>query len=315
MSRDFQRIAIVGSGAVGLYYGARLANAGEDVNFLLRSDYDTILRDGIRVESVHGDFSQTNVCGWRTPEQIGPVDLVIVAWKATANRHLSDVLPPLLHAGSQVLTLQNGLGNCEKIAEITGAERVLGGLCFVCINRLSPGHVRHSGGGRISIGEWRADHCGRAKSFATRFQEAGIHAFAVEQLERAQWEKLVWNIPFNGLSIAEGGVSTDVLLASEGTREEIRALMAEVINAGRALGHDLESSLIENNINRTYPMGAYRPSSMIDFLEGREVELAPIWEEPLRQARAAGVEMTRTDRLLGRIKEKLAGRDSIFRPA
>jgi len=314
MSWDFQRIAIVGSGAIGLYYGARMANAGENVSFLLRADYDAISQHGIQVESIHGDFNLTDVRGFRSPKEIGPVDLVIVAWKATANRHLAEILPPLMHAGTQVLTLQNGLGNCEKIAEIVGPDRVLGGLCFVCINRLSPGQVRHSGGGKISIGEWRVDERGRAESLAARFQAAGINAYAVDQLERSQWEKLIWNIPFNGLSIAEGGITTDLLLASDRTLGEIRELMTEVINAGRALGHELDDSLIDSNINRTYPMGAYRPSSMIDFIEGREVELAPIWEEPLRQAKAAGVEMPCSERLLDRIKEQLAKRDSMIQP-
>jgi 2-dehydropantoate 2-reductase len=243
--------------------------------------------------------------GCTTAEEIGPVDLVIVAWKATANAALAKVLPPLLHQDTQVLTLQNGLGNCECIAEITGPERVLGGLCFVCINRLAPGYVSHTGGGRVSIGEWRVDGRGRAEAIAARFQAAGIHARAVENLERSQWEKLIWNIPFNGLAIAEGGVTTDILLASAGIRAEIRALMAEVITAARALGHDLDDGLIDSNIDRTVPMGAYRPSSMIDFIEGREVELAPIWEEPLRRVRAAGVEMQHTARLLERIRKRL----------
>ena len=218
MSWTFNSVAVVGSGAIGLYYGGRLAAAGEDVRFLMRSDFDAISQGGLKVESVHGDFELPVVKAFRTPEEIGPVDLVIVAWKATANHLLSTVLPPLLHAETQVLTLQNGLGNCEAIAEITGPERVLGGLCFVCINRISPGLVRHSAGGRVSIGEWHPGIPGRAAEIALRFKAAGIPASAVGNLKLAQWEKLIWNIPFNGLSVAEGGVTTDVLLASAGHR-------------------------------------------------------------------------------------------------
>ena len=127
-------------------------------------------------------------------------------------------------------------------------------------------------------------------------------------LERAQWEKLVWNIPFNGLSVAEGGVTTDVLLESPRTESEIRALMAEVIAAARAQGLDLSEDLIDHNINLTRPMGPYRTSSMIDFTESREVEVDSIWREPLRLAQAAGVAMPRLEALLGRIEQRLAGR-------
>ncbi len=308
MSWDFNTVALVGAGAVGLYYGGRLAQAGEDMRFLLRRDFEAIGRDGLRVESVHGDFQLPRVAGWRSTRDIGPVDLVIVAWKTTANAALANVLPPLLHAHTQVLTLQNGLGNCEELAAIVGPNRVLGGLCFVCINRLAAGHVRHSAGGRISLGEWQVDGRGRAAELARRFKAARIPSEAVANLAHSQWEKLVWNVPFNGLAVAEGGVTTDILLASSDTQAEIRALMAEVIAAARAQGLPLADDLIESNISRTLPMGPYRPSSLIDFLDGQEVEVGPIWEEPLRRGQQAGVAMPRLEHLLGRIQARLAER-------
>jgi 2-dehydropantoate 2-reductase len=301
---------LIGAGAVGTYYGGRLAHHGENVKFLLRSDYPAVRRLGIQVESVHGNFSLPEVQGFRTAEEIGPVDLVIVAWKATANGHLASVLPPLLHANTQVLTLQNGLGNCEALAAIVGSERVLGGLCFVCINRLAPGKISHTAGGRIAIGEWQPDSRGRAMEIARRFKAAGIPAEAVADLATAQWQKLVWNVPFNGLAIAAGGVTTDVLLANQETEAEMRGLMAEVVAAARALGLPLTDDLIDFNIERTRPMGPYRPSSMIDYLAGQEVEIEPIWQEPLRRARQAGVPMPRLERLVAQIKTRLATRDA-----
>jgi len=308
MSWTFKRVAVVGSGAIGLYYGGRLALGGEDVSFLARSDVDALTTAGLRVDSAHGNFHLPKVKAFPTAAEIGPVDLVLVSWKATSNAHLSEVLPPLLHAGTQVLTLQNGLGNCEVIAEIVGADRVLGGLCFVCINRLASGHVAHTAGGRVAIGEWRqAD--GRAEEIMRRFKTAGIPAEAVPNLEQAQWEKLVWNVPFNGLSVALGGVTTDVLLAAAETEARIRDLMREVISAARVLGLPLADGLIDFNIDRTRPMGAYRTSSMIDFTEGREVEVGPIWEEPLRRAKAAGLPMPHLTRLVEEIRARMARRD------
>lgn len=309
MSWDFQSVALVGSGAIGLYYGGRLAQAGCDVRFLARSDADALAHNGLDVRSVHGDFHLPTVRVASRPEEIGPVDLVIVAWKATANSHLPEVLPPLLHEHTQVLTLQNGLGNCETIAALTGPERVLGGLCFVCINRTAPATIAHTAGGRVSLGAWSPTGLpGRAETIAQRFQNAQIQASAVPNLALAQWEKLIWNIPFNGLSVAEGGVTTDALLASPTTEAEIRTLMTEVVTAAHALGLPLSPDLIDSNIERTRPMKAYRTSSMIDFVEGREVEVDPIWREPLRRAHAAGVPMPALKRLLTRIEQRLAER-------
>lgn len=304
----FERIAVVGSGAIGLYYGGRLAAAGEDVHFLMRSDYEGIRKNGLTVESVHGDFRLPQVQAYRDSRDIGPADLVIVTWKATANPLLTSVLPPLLHDGTQVLTLQNGLGNCEAIERICGAERVIGGLCFVCINRIQPGLIRHSAGGRVSIGDWSQGPAGRSKEITRRFKAAGIHASAVDNLVAAQWEKLIWNIPFNGLSVAEGGVTTDVLLANPQTEAEIRALMLEVIATAQALGLPLREELADQNIERTRPMGPYRTSSMIDFTEGRDVEVEPIWAEPLQRAKAAGLQMPHLEQLLERIRQRLSDR-------
>jgi 2-dehydropantoate 2-reductase len=309
MAWEFGRVAVVGSGAVGLYYGGRLAEAGGDVSFLARSDFDEVRKTGIRAESVGGDFLLPEVKVFRRPEEIGPVDLVIVSWKATANDGLAAVLPPLLHDGTQVLTLQNGLGNCESIAEIVGADRVCGGLCFVCINRLAPGFIRHTAGGRVLIGEFAKGIPTRAEAMAERFRQAKIPASAVEALGKAQWEKLIWNVPFNGLSVAEGGVTTDALLADPRIETEIRKLMHEVIAAARAQGIEPDEGLVEWNINRTRQMAAYRPSTMIDFIEGRELELEPIWEEPLRRAKAAGVAMPALERLLQRIRMRVEERD------
>lgn len=310
MNWTFRNVAVVGSGAVGLYYGGRLAAAGNDVAFLTRSDDAAIRRHGVTIKSIHGDVELPQVRAFRSSAEIGPVDLVIVAWKATSNHHLAEILPPLLHEGTQVLTLQNGLGNCEAIAAVTGESRVLGGLCFVCINRVAPGHVSHSAGGRIDIGEWRTGLTGRAAEVARRLQAAGVAAEAVANLEQAQWEKLVWNIPFNGLSVARGGVTTDVLLETPAAEQEVRDLMAEVIGAARRLGLPLGDDLIAYNINRTRPMRAYRTSSMIDFVAGREVELFPIWQEPLRRAHAAGHPMPHTARLLEQMRQRIAERDA-----
>ncbi len=299
----FSTIAIVGSGAIGLYYGGRLAEAGHDVRFLLRSDYDTVVEEGLHCQSVHGDFHLHPIQAYRTPAEIGPVDLVIVAWKATSNAMLAEVLPPLLHPGTQVVTLQNGMGNCEAVAAITGDDRVLAALCFVCINRMSPGVIHHTAGGRMAIGEFDAGANGRAEDLAAIFAAAKVETVVERNVEETAWKKLIWNVPFNGLAIAEGGKTTDLLLADATIVVEIRALMIEVVAAAAARGFVLDPQLIDWNIERTRPMGPYRPSSLIDWQEGREVEIDAIWGEPLRRAQSMGLSLPHWERLLTRIQQ------------
>jgi 2-dehydropantoate 2-reductase len=126
------------------------------------------------------------------------------------------------------------------------------------------------------------------------------------------WEKLIWNIPFNGLAVAQGGVTTDVLLADPALETEIRALMLEVISAAAAQGIAIDHRLIDSNIQRTRPMGPYQPSTMIDFLEGRELELNPIWEEPLRRAKSLGLKMPALEKLISNIQDQLARRSIVI---
>lgn len=300
------RIAIVGAGAVGLYYGARLAAHGEDVHFLVRSDYEVVKARGIRVDSVDGDLALNPVHAFTDSIKLGTVDWVIVAWKATANDRLAEVLGPLVGPRTRILTLQNGLGSDELLGDLFGREKILGGLCFVCINRIGPGHVEHTAGGKITVGELEpVDGGNRARSAVEAFKAAGIPSQFAESLGQAQWRKLVWNIPFNGLAIAEGGVTTDRILGELGLESEVRALMAEVIGVAGAKGYKIGDEVIDFEVERTRPMGPYRPSSMIDFVEGKPVEFDAIWGEPLAQAKAAGVAVPHLEQLVDRIRTKL----------
>src|ERR1700749_609020 len=146
------KIAVVGPGALGSYYGAKLSRFGEEVHFLLRSDYDAVKRKGITIHSPEGDFNARPKCA-RTPQEIGGCDLVLVALKTTANDQFSKLLPPLVDPKTIVLTLQNGLGNEEALAKLFSIEQIMGGLCFVCLNRTAPGVVQHMAHGVVILGE------------------------------------------------------------------------------------------------------------------------------------------------------------------
>ncbi len=303
--------AIVGSGAVGSYYGGRLAKAGNEVRFLMRRGCEWVQKTGLRVESTDGDFFLPEVCCFRESSELGPVDVVIVAWKATANPHFEEVLPPLLHDGTVILTLQNGLGNIEALGKLFGIERVLGGMCFVCINRIEPGRIRHTGGGMISIGEARGGATPRLRELAEIFRGAGVECEISDDFEEAQWRKLIWNIPFNGLCITEGGIDTGTLLAMPDGEDRVRKLMQEVVAIAAALGHEIENEYVEFQISRTYPMKDYKPSSMLDYLNGNPVEVEAIWGIPHRIATEREVEAPRLRELLMAIMASVASRPKL----
>jgi 2-dehydropantoate 2-reductase len=309
------KIAIVGCGALGSYYGAKLCRAGHETHFLLRSDYETVRRHGVRVLSPDGDFHVNPRCA-RRPDEIGHCDWVIVGLKTTANDQFASLLPPLVGPGTAVLTLQNGLGNEEALARLFPAEQVLGGLCFVCLNRLEPGVIQHIAHGKIVMGEFQRWPEPRTHDLAGSFRHAGVPCTVSDNLARSHWEKLVWNIPFNGLGVVSAAgfdvvnvgdcsaaregllgpcLTTDLLLADERWAGLVRELMLEVIAAATALGHAIPTDYADYQINRTRDMGAYRASTLIDFERKQPLELEALFGEPLRQARAARVATPRLE--------------------
>lgn len=302
------RIAVVGAGAVGCYYGGRLAQHGGDVHFLMRRDFEHVKKHGLHIQSKLGDAHLAKPNCHRDTADIGPCDLVIIALKATANEALTELIPPLLKPDTALLTLQNGLDNEEFLARHFGTDRVMGGLCFVCINRTAPGVIEHIAQGQITLGEFAGGPQPRTHELAAEFERCGVPCSVADSLMAARWKKLVWNIPFNGFSIIAGGIDTKAMLDSEPLEFLVRSIMREIINAANKLGHEVPVSLIEDMISRTRTMERYKTSSLIDFQEGRDVEVEAIWGEPYRRAAAAGIPMLRLEVLYHLIKHAVEAR-------
>ena len=208
-----------------------------------------------------------------------------------------DLIPPLLHSDTWLLTLQNGLGNEEFLAEHFGAERVMGGLCFICLNRVCPGVIEHFDYGPLRIGEFCGFPKARTHDVAQEFERCEVVCSVVENLARERWRKLVWNIPFNGLATAAGGVTTQDILQDDPLRVSALGLMDEIIAAANQCGYDLASNVALEQIERTQTMGPYKSSTLLDFEAGRPLEINAIWGEPLRRAQAAGAKTPRLEQL------------------
>jgi len=271
----------------------------------MRGDLAHVRAHGVRLVDHEGSRVLQPAAAFGTPEEIGAVDLVLITLKSTANRALPRLLPPLLHPHTTVVTLQNGLGNEDAVAAIVGAGRVMGGLCFIGATRTGPGVIFCGNPGTMEVGETSGPATDRTRAVASLVATTGVRCSAVDSLAEARWRKLVWNIPFNGLAVA-AGLTTDRLLASPALAARVRTLMDEVAAAAGALGHVIPEAFIQKMIDQTPRLGAYQPSTLVDHLAGREIELEAIWGEPLRRGTAAGVAMPELARLYTELKEKAA---------
>lgn len=304
------KIAILGAGALGCYYGARLAEAGHDVTFILRSAYEPVREKGLHVSSVYGDIHLTSPQIARTPSECGPVDLVIVCWKTTCNDQLPAALPPLLHDTTRVLTFQNGMGNAEAIAQVVPAERVFIGLCFVCAMMDTPGEISHLEGGAIQFAPLvpTAEGTEQAAELAALFDGTPVETLTALHTEQILWTKLSWNIPFNGLCLAHGGISIRQLFLMPGEAERARAIMNEVCRTAELRGFPLPQEIIHRQMEQTSKMGDFIPSSAVDYNRHRPVEYIAIWGTPLERAHEVGAKVPEWERLCADIHARLTER-------
>ena len=255
------------------------------MHFLLHSDYEHVVRHGLICESKDGDFTLPKVNAYRDVREMPACDVVIVALKATQNHRLPELLP----ASGAVLLMQNGLGGEELIAGIVGPERVVSGLSFLCSNKVGPGYIRHLDYGHVAFGEFATRGASdRLRNIAGDFERAGIPTQLLDDFRVARWNKLVWNIPYNGLSVILNATTAELMAQAE-TRQLCEQIMLEIITDARACSVPVEDAIVAKMLDHTANMTPYRTSMKIDFDERRPMEVEAIFGNPLRAAEAAGV--------------------------
>lgn len=291
------RIGIIGTGAIGGFYGLMLAKAGHDVHFLLRSEYQAVVANGLRLNSaVHGQLHLQPVQAWGDPAEMPPCDWLLVGAKTTSNAQLAPVITRLSRPGTRVVLLQNGLAVEEQLRPLLPDNlHLLGGLCFICTHRAAPGVIEHQALGTVNLGY----HSGPARAGeslaiveegAELFRSAGLESVAMADLQQARWQKLVWNVPYNGLSVLLGAGTTR-LMANADSRALILELMREVVQGAAACGQVLPEGYPEKLLATTERMPDYLPSMYHDFQHKRPLELQAIYAAPLAAAAATGCEL------------------------
>ncbi len=293
--------SIIGMGAIGGYYGGRLAQAGREVHFLSHSDYQFVLQNGLRVDSCDGDFHLPHINAYTAPKDMPKSDVIIVGLKSVKNH---DVLPeqlrPIVHDHSIVILIQNGIGLEDDLQKEFPGLQIVAGLAFICSAKVGPGHVSHQCYGSINLGNFSCQQ----EKFEVLLQDmidAGIQAVEVPYLE-ARWKKAVWNMPFNGMTVALN-TSTDKLLKNPATRQLIYDQMMEVIGAANALGvKTLTSEFADKMMQMTDEMVPYSPSMKLDFDFHRPMEIEYLYSRPIAEAKKVGFEMPKLAMLEAELK-------------
>ena len=223
-------------------------------------------------------------------------DVVVVGLKTTNNHLLPDLLPPLLHEHTVVVLIQNGIGVEADVQQMFPHTQIVAGLAFICSAKTEPGHVNHQCYGSINLGNYSCRDESLFNQILKDFTDAGITCASVPY-EEARWKKAVWNMPFNGMTVALN-TRTDLLLKHPSTRQLIRDLMMEVVGASRALGiSGVDEAFVEKMIQMTDEMTPYSPSMKLDFDFHRPMEIHYLYTRPIEIARAAGFRMAKLEML------------------
>ncbi len=313
-------VLVVGAGAIGAFYGAKLAQAGAEVTLVCRSDYDAVKAHGIDIASVWGDshFTPAGVVSSVAEFAAGggrqngecehererrQADLVLVATKVLPEIDTAAMVRPAVGPGTAVLLLQNGVGIEAPVAAALPGTEILSGLAFACIWRAAPGKIVHQDYGRLAIGGYPSGVSPRLKALGARLEAAGVPVTLTDCVQRDRWRKLVWNAPFNPISVLGGGISTREILADAEGAALSRAVMEEVVALAAADGWPLPPDVVRKNMDDTRVMEPYKTSMCLDFENGRPLEVEAILGNAVRAGRRLGVRTPHLDTLYALLRQ------------
>eukprot|EP00527_Entomoneis_sp_CCMP2396_P008927 CAMPEP_0198144318 /NCGR_PEP_ID=MMETSP1443-20131203/14437_1 /TAXON_ID=186043 /ORGANISM="Entomoneis sp., Strain CCMP2396" /LENGTH=424 /DNA_ID=CAMNT_0043807687 /DNA_START=212 /DNA_END=1486 /DNA_ORIENTATION=- len=323
------KVAIVGAGAVGSYYGARLHEVGHKCQFYTRTLPDS--GEGLQVTSTDGDI-HIPADEWHVfndTKQMQKADWVVVALKSSSLKVIPDLIIPLLQSTTRVLVIMNGLIEDDLVrmirektndtnldrSQLACCQTLYGGMALICSNRLAPGRIDHSYAGLLSAGvavSSSATPEEDEEAFRSLFRNTTVPITYDANLLRGRWKKMVWNLPFNGISVAMGGITVDQIVNDPGLRKLAYTIMDETIATANAElsavydDHDEWEPLGEAEKDQMMTlsdgMGPYKTSTMLDLTNRRAMEVRYMFREPVKRAEKLGVPVPHLQTLVAMIE-------------
>ncbi len=284
------KVLLFGTGAVGSFYAGKLSQAGASVSVVSRSDYDIVLKNGITIKSVLGDFNfiPDKVLKSGAEYKENP-DYIIVATKVFSEIDIYSMIKDAVTPETSIVLLQNGIDIEKAVVEKFPENEIISALAFICVSRPEHGSIDHQDYGRIVIGRYPEGTSDKVELLLELFLKSGVSASCSESVIAARWIKLLWNAPFNPLSVICGGADTRELLNQPEIKKLCRDIMTEVLLIAKADGYSIDESLITKNIEDTEKMTPYKTSMLLDYENKRPMEVEAILGNALAKAKKYGI--------------------------
>ncbi|BBA33767.1 2-dehydropantoate 2-reductase [Methylocaldum marinum] len=303
------KVLVIGSGAVGGFYGSLLAAQGAEVSMAARSDYMHVHAHGIDItsESKLGAYHfRPHTVVRNAAELPEKPDYVLLCIKVVENADRVGLLKDAVGPGTSIVLISNGIDIEDEIAKAFPDNELISGLAFICVTRTAPGKIWHQAYGRLALGNYPQGLSEKALELCKVFERSGITCVASEDIVAARWQKCVWNAPFNPLSVLSAGLSTNEILSTQ--ESFVRAIMEEVCLIAEATGHPLPADTVNKNIENTYRMPPYKTSMLLDFEAGRPMETEAILGNAVRAGWNAGVPIPHLESVYALMKLRELGR-------
>jgi 2-dehydropantoate 2-reductase len=266
------RIAIMGAGAVGGFFGAKLAAASYDVAFIARGAHLAAMqREGLIIESFAGNLHVRDALFTDDPTDVGIANLILFSVKSYETESAAQALEPMVGEKTVILSLQNGVDNADKIAHIWGVGRTLAGVVYIGSQQSYPGTIKHSAGGRIVFGELDGRVHETTKAVEQVLSSAQIPCEINTEIRKAQWRKLLWNAPFCAISCLARATAKEIAESDSLTKLALDC-MAEVKEAANTVSIDLDPALFDETLNFSSSLGEFKPSMLQDLEAGKPLE-------------------------------------------
>ena len=296
-------VLVIGTGAIGSFYGALLARAGVRVTLLARADYEQVKTHGIDLRSDaqlgHWHFRPDRVIR-SASELTEKPDYILLCIKVVEGADRAGLIRDALGPDTAIVLLSNGVEIEHDIATAFPEHELISGLAFICVTRTAPGQIWHQAYGRLSLGNYPNGLSDRTRALGAAFERTGIGCTMTESIVAARWQKCLWNAAFNPLSVLSGGLSTTQILTTQ--EPLVRKVMGEVCAIAAALGHMLPDDIIDKQIDGTHQMPPYKTSMLLDFEAGRPMETEVILGNTVRAGRRAGVTVPQLECLYALMK-------------
>ena len=283
------KVLIIGTGAIGGFYGSLLAKAGAEVAVVCRSEYEHIKQHGFFIESHElgsWTFTPSQVLK-NTADYNGTADYVLLCTKVIPSVNRVALLCPVVSTGTAIVFIQNGVEIEQEILTAFPRNEIISGLAYICCNRIGKGEILHLAYGRLTLGNLPGSVSNKTTQLCDLFKQSGIECVATGKIVAERWKKCVWNAPFNPLSVLSGGLATlDILHSQE---IFVRSIMLDICRIAGAAGHQLPDDIVDINIENTYNMPPYKTSMLLDYENGHPMEIEAILGNAVRAAKLAGI--------------------------